>query len=166
MKGVLATREETKTGTPAPRREHPVFYSLQHEMNKLFDEFRHSINFPQMGRLELGDWQPRVDIKDTEKEIVVTVELPGVEAKDIDVSLRADGLAIRGEKRAEREEKDKGYYKMERSYGSFYRLIPLPLEVDRDKVAATHKDGVVKITLPKTQESIESERKIDVKTGA
>lgn len=107
----------------------------------------------------------KIDVKDTDTELVVTAELPGVELKDIEISLNDHSLSIKGEKKEEREEKDKGYYRMERTYGSFHRLLPLTCAVDKDKVSATAKNGVIKIVLPKLKETRASEKKIEVKAG-
>lgn len=170
MKGAVAIKDETKrNATPATSKQFPVFRSLQEEINKLFEDFRHPFSFAPSSMFESLDTMTgistKVDVKDTEKEVVITAELPGVDLKDIEVTLKNDGVAISGEKNVEKEEKDKGYYKMERSYGSFYRLIPLPCAIDRDAVNATYKDGVLKVTMPKTAEAINNEKKIAVKNA-
>jgi len=168
MKNAIATKEETKkNGGLLSRWDHPFFYSLHQEMNRLFEEFERGFGFRAGSRwLEpISDFHAHVDVKDTDKELVITAEVPGVEMKDIDVSITSDGLTIKGEKRAEKEEKDKGYYRMERGYGSFQRVVPLPCEVDRNSINATYKDGVVKVTLPKTKEAIQNTQKITVKAG-
>jgi HSP20 family protein len=162
-----------KDVTPAPgtqldvRREWEYpFGAFQREMNKLFDNF--------FGGFELSPWAPvdrrlaaaftpYVDVSETDKEIRVSAELPGMDEKDIDVSLTRDTLTIKGEKKEEKEDKGKDYYKMERSYGSFTRSVPLPVEVDTDKVHATFKKGVLEITLPKTAKAIQETKKIPVK---
>lgn len=122
--------------------------SLRKEMERLFDRFFEPAEMPT-----LGDWSPTVDVSEDKDTITVKAELPGVEQKDIAVSLQDGMLSIKGEKRAEREEKDKRYHRVERSYGAFYRSIQLPSAVDAGKVAATFKDGVVTITLPKAPEA-------------
>jgi HSP20 family protein len=167
MNAALATKEETKKNGGLIREELPRFGSLQQEINRLFDEFGQGFGFlrPTKWLEPLADFHAKVDVKETDKEIVVTAELPGVDMKDIDVSINSNGLVIKGEKREEKEEKEKGYYKMERSYGSFHRVLPLPAEVDRDHITATHKDGVVKITLPKTEQVLKDEKKISLKAG-
>jgi HSP20 family protein len=170
MKGAVAVKDETKkNGTPATTKHYPVLRSLQEDMNKLFEEFRHGFSFAPSHLFEKFDaetsFHARVDVKDTEKEVVITAELPGVDLKDIEVTMQNDGIAISGEKNVEEEEKDQGYYKMERSYGSFYRLIPLPCAIDREAVNATFKDGVLKVTMPKTAEAIKSEKKISVQSA-
>jgi HSP20 family protein len=122
--------------------------SLRKEMERLFDRFFEPAEMPT-----LGDWSPTVDVSEDKDTITVKAELPGVEQKDIAVSLQDGTLSIKGEKRAEREEKDKRYHRVERSYGAFYRSIQLPSAVDAGKVAAMFKDGVVTITLPKAPEA-------------
>ncbi len=170
MTGLMKMKEEAKTNETAKsteaipvRREHPMFHSLQKEMNRLFDDFTHGWSLPQF---ELGkEFQTKIDVKETDKEMIVTAELPGVDMKDIDITVRNDGLVLRGEKLAEKEEKEKGYYRMERSFGSFYRLIPMPYEIDRDAASATYKNGVLKVVLPKAKEAIKNEQKVTVKAG-
>ncbi len=164
MTTAIKPKEETKANEAVPvRKEYPVFHSLQREMNRLFDEFTHGWSLPQFDMTK--EFQAKIDVKETENDIIVTAELPGVDLKDIEVTFRNDGLTLRGEKLAEREEKEKGYYRMERSYGSFYRLVPMPYEVDRNATVASYKDGVLKVTLPKTKEALKNEQKVQVKAG-
>ena len=106
---------------------------------------------------------PQVDVTETEKDMKVCAEIPGVEAKDIDVSVEDGMLRIRGEKKYEREENEKGQYRMERSYGSFERAIPLPVEVDEAKAKAEFKNGVLRLTLPKRPGAQSRRKKIPVK---
>lgn len=161
----VLTKEENKTKPVAVRKE-PMFVSLQHEMNRLFDEFRQNLGFSTHPWTEaLTEYATKVDVKDNDNRVVVTMEIPGVDMKDIELSMRGDGLVVKGEKKEEKEEKEKGYYRIERTYGSFYRMIPIPCEVDRDNVEATYKDGVLKVTLPKTKETLQNEKKISVKAG-
>lgn len=124
--------------------------SLRKEMDRLFERF-----FEPAWRdmPTLGEWSPTVDVSEDKDTVTVKAELPGVEQKDIVVSLQEGMLMIKGEKRAEKEEKDKRYHRVERSYGAFYRSVQLPSAVDAGKVAATFKDGVVTITLPKAPEA-------------
>ena len=146
--------------------EYP-FGSFQREMNKLFDDFFGGFDLSPWAPLErraATAFNPRVDVSETGKEIKVSVELPGMDEKDIDVSLTRDTLTIKGEKKEEKEEKGEGYYRAERSYGSFTRSIPLPVEVDTDKVQAAFKKGVLDITLPKSAKAIQETKKIPVKS--
>lgn len=106
---------------------------------------------------------PAVDIEDRENDVVVTAELPGLDTKDFNVEVEADRLILRGEKKAETEKRDKTYYYRESSYGSFHRVIPLPAEVKRDDAKAEYKNGVLTVTLPKTEEA--KARRIAVKVN-
>ena len=108
-----------------------------------------------------GFW-PQVDVTETDKEVKVCAEIPGVDAKDIDVSVEDGTLTIRGEKKYEREENEKGQYRMERSYGSFERVIALPTEVDESKAKAEFKKGVLRLTLPKRPGAQSRRKKIPV----
>jgi HSP20 family protein len=100
--------------------------------------------------VEERDWMPAVDVFEKEDRFVIKAELPGMKEDDIDVSVVGDTLSIKGEKKTETEVKKEDYYRSERSYGSFYRSIPLPSNVDADKVEASFEDGVLQVTLPKS----------------
>lgn len=99
---------------------------------------------------KLAGWLCAVSA-DSENEIVVKAEVPGCKAEDIDISVHGNTLTISGEKKAEEEKKEKGYYHLERSYGSFRRELSLPGDVDPDKVEASCKNGVLTVTLPKSE---------------
>ena len=106
---------------------------------------------------------PSIDIKEDEKgNIVVNADIPGVEKGDIEINVKGDMLEITAEKKEEKEEKEEGYLRRERSYRKFYRSIPLPTEVDKDKAEASLKDGVLKISMPKLKEA-EEVKKIELK---
>jgi len=111
-----------------------------------------------------GSFMPTVDVKETAKEIRVTAELPGLEEKDIQVSLFGSSLSIKGEKREEHEEEKGDVYRCERQYGSFERVIQLPSEVETDQVKASFKKGVLRIALPKTKEAQSNRRVIPVES--
>ena len=110
-------------------------------------------------------WVPAVDITQTDKGYEITAELPGMEDKDIEVKLANGVLTIRGEKRDEKEEKNKDYYVRERSFGSFERSFQVPENIDTDKINAGFKKGVLTITLPKSAEAQKAEKKIEVKAS-
>ena len=143
--------------------EHPLL-SLRHEMDRIFDDFFRG--FPAMAsfsdRTEAFD--PRLDVTETDKELRIKAELPGIDEKDVEVGVTHDTLTIRGEKKEEQEENNGTYYRMERSFGSFSRSIPLPREVDQEKVSATFKRGILTITLPKSVRAEERSKKIPVRT--
>ena len=151
-----------KKSVPVKREEYTPFALFRQEMDKLFDNFFRGFEMePFMGRL--GAFSPSVDVKESDKEIRVSAELPGMDDKDIEVSLNRDSLTIKGEKKEEKEDKGKDYYRMERSYGSFSRTIPLPAGVDMDKVKADFRKGVLMVTVPKTAQAIKETKKITVK---
>lgn len=109
--------------------------------------------------------EPSTDVSETDDEVEVSIELPGMDEKDIEVNISDEMLTVRGEKKAEREEKKKDYYLSERTYGSFHRAIPLPPGINTDKAEATFKKGVLTIRLPKTEEAKSRMRRIEVKQG-
>lgn len=106
-------------------------------------------------------WTPRVDVEETDKEILVKADLPGVEAKDVEISVSDGALILKGEKKEEREEKKKNYHCVERFVGKFYRELALPPSADADKIAATSAKGVITVTIPKKPEA--QPKKISVK---
>ncbi len=116
-----------------------------------------------VGQTQFQSLLPSMDVSETAKEIEVTAELPGLEEKDVQLSVADQTLLIRGEKKSEREEKDKDYHMIERSYGSFSRTVELPPGVNPDAIKATMSKGVLKITIPKPAPA--QSRKIDVKAA-
>jgi len=136
------------------------FERMRREMDRFWDPFFD-------GRLrrrieEGGEWLPSLDVAETKNELVVKVEVSGMAPKDIDISLSDGVLTIKGEKKQEKEEKEADYHLVERSYGSFTRSIRLPKEVQNDKISASYKDGILKVTLPKSEEAKKKEIKIKV----
>lgn len=151
-----------KRSVPVKRDDENPFSMLRRELDSLFDNFFRGFDMEPF-ESRFGTFSPRVDITENDKEIRVSAELPGLDEKDIDISLNKDALTIRGEKKEEKEHKGKDYYRMERSYGSFSRTIPLPIEIETDKAEAMFKKGVLSITLPKTAKAITETKKIAVK---
>ena len=131
------------------------------EVDRLFDEFFTHTPFGSPFRSR--NWMPAVDISENEKEIVVHAEIPGMEAKDIDISINGRILTLKGERKQEKEKKERNYHRIERSYGTFYRSFELPADVDEAKVKAVYKDGILALNIPKTKE--QSVKKIEVKTS-
>jgi HSP20 family protein len=135
--------------------EHPIA-RFRREMDRMLDEF---------GRGFLPSWEgisgPALDVRETESEVIVDVEVPGLGPADLDVSVTESVLTVKGEKKSERDEKEGDYHLTERSYGSFVRTVQLPAAVDSAKAEATHRNGVVTITLPKTDKG--KGRKIEIK---
>jgi HSP20 family protein len=132
---------------------------LEREMGELFDRLP---EWPWGGE-RARVWAPAVDMVDHKDEIVLRADLPGLEEKDIDVTVEDSTLTIRGERKEEKEEKRENYYYSERSYGAFARTVALPATVDRDKVKATFKKGVLEVHLPKAKEAVG--KKIEVKAA-
>ena len=130
--------------------------SLRTEMDRLFEDF-----FGTLLPEKVGMNIPAVDIAEKEDEIEVHAELPGVKPEEVSVSADEDTLTIRGEKKLEREKKDTSWHMMERSYGSFTRVLSLPAPVDASGAKASYKDGVLTITLPKRPEA--QARKVEIK---
>jgi HSP20 family protein len=122
---------------------------LRSEMDRLWDDYFGS------GRRGLQplkpEFAPAVDVKESAEAIVVKAEVPGMDAKEINIAVTGDILTIKGEKKSEREEKEENYHLLERSYGSFSRAIKLPAAVDLDKIEAKYDQGVLTVTCPKTE---------------
>jgi HSP20 family protein len=122
--------------------------TLRHEMDRLLERFfGEGFTWPKA----YDGWVPRIDMAETKDTLTIKAELPGLEAKEVDVSLFRDTLTIKGEKKEEREERDEHYHLVERAHGSFTRTLHLPAAVDADKIEATFKHGVLTVTLPKTE---------------
>ena len=138
------------------------FSYLRNQINRVFDDFWGESWLEPRREAGAAAFWPQVDVTETDKEIKVSAEIPGVEPKDIDLSVEDGMLTIKGEKKYEREEKEKGQYRMERSYGSFERAIELPAEVDESKAKAEFKKGVLRLTLPKKPGAPSRRKKIAV----
>lgn len=151
-----------KKDMPVKREGENPFALLRKEMDSLIENFMKGFGSEPFHAGWTGGFTPKVDIVEGEREITVTAELPGMDDKDIDVLLTSDSLTIKGEKREEKEDKNKDYYRMERSYGSFTRTIPMPVEIDAEKVEARFRKGVLTVTLPKTPKAITETKKISV----
>lgn len=145
--------------TSLTRPEFHSFASLQREIDRLFEDVARG--FPAVTSASLA---PSIDVSETDGEIEITAELPGLEEKDVEVTLEDQVLTIRGEKKAEKEEKDKNYRITERSYGSFYRALELPHGITEKDIKASLANGVLKVILPKPKPA--NARKIDIKPAA
>ena len=176
---------ETTTKVPvksAPSAAEPVkassfpLVSLRKEIDRLFDDFAMSWSGWPFGRRMLEDWPmrmpemeinaPAVDFAETDQGYRITAELPGMDAKDVEVSVSDDVLTIKGEKREEKDESKKGYRFSERRYGMFERSFALPTGVDAAKISSEFARGVLSVTLPKTEQAKQKKaRKIEVKAG-
>ncbi len=143
------------------------FETLQREVDRVFDEFTRGLPgfpWPAMGSAGVPDLTPRMDVTETDKEFEVTAELPGLEEKDVQVNVADGVLTVRGEKKTEKEEKDRNYHLLERSYGSFSRSLELPEGVNADAIKASIAKGVLKVTVPKPAPA--QVKKIEVKSAA
>lgn len=143
----------------------PSFEDMENRMSRFMERaFTDPFNAFNATLTEPVGWIPAMDIVETAKELTVTAELPGIDQKDIDISVEDGVLTVRGEKNDEREHEDKKVYLYERSYGSFQRAFALPNNVDAAKIAAEFDKGVLKIHLPKDGEAKPKGRKVDIKS--
>lgn len=141
-------------------RNHP-FAVMQEEMNRMFERFWDDTPWPVFG----NGWRrsyPSVDVKESDKSITVSAELPGMSKQDVCLTLDRNMLTIQGDKHEEKEEKQGGAAYRERRYGAFHRTIPFPCEVDSESAKATFKNGVLKITINKTPEVKRNQKRIAV----
>ena len=145
----------------ARRSVHPVLRA-GFPVDRLFEDFWGGFD---AAPLAPAAFTPRLDVKESDAEYVVTAELPGLEEKDVEISLEDDVLTIRGEKRAEHTDENAGYKHVETVTGRFERRLALPTEVDAESVSATSKNGIITITLPKRAEAQPSTHTIPVTTG-
>ncbi len=152
-----------KDHAPEPKSDdqNPIA-SLQREMSRVFESFwtrAGELDWPWTG----GD--AKSDVVEIEDAVEVSIKLPGMEMKDIEVSVTDDMMTVKGEKKVERQEKKKGYYLSERSYGAIYRTIPLPPGVDGERAEASFKNGVLTIKLPQTPEAQAKVKRIEVQAA-
>lgn len=161
---------------PATTTAGDPFRALRAEMDRVLDRFAGGWGMPSFRRMfdleptlrSEGSFSmpsPAVDITEDEKAYRLSAELPGLSEKEIDVVLSGDSLTLKGEKRQEKEQKEKSFYLSERAYGSFQRSFYIPEGVDRDRIAADFSKGVLTVTMPKTAKAVEQQKKIEVKTG-
>jgi HSP20 family protein len=157
----------TRKNLPGDTRRVDPFHAMQVEMNRLFDDFWRDFDVPAVGAGNGGlaaAIAPRVDVSETDNEIQVTAELPGLEEKDVEVTFADGTLTIAGERKTEMEEKneEKKYYVKERSYGSFRRVLALGESVDEDKIKAEFNNGVLTVVLPKAPEAVARIKRIPI----
>jgi len=134
--------------------------ALQERLNRGFEANR------QTGEEQLGTWAPAVDIYETEKEIVLKADLPGMNLADVDISLNNNVLSVRGERKFEKDVKEDNYHRVERTYGNFVRTFTLPNTVNADQIEASYENGVLRITMPKREEARPKQIKVNVKAAA
>src|SRR5271157_4919555 len=152
-----------------PSRYQDPFQSFRTEIDRLFDSFLGGGGFPSLTSFRQGlpaaaqGMTPTLDVKENEKEIVVKADLPGMDEKDINLTIHNGLLSLRGEKKSEHTDERENYHVMERSYGSFQRSIRLPETINEDKAEARFDKGVLTITLPKRPEMVGAQKKIEIK---
>ena len=152
----------------AVRRPENSVDDLYDQMENMFDEFLanpFSLGSQRGSSSFVGSFNPRVDVSENDKQVTVKAEVPGLDEKDLQVSISKGVLMIYGEKRAERDEKDSRYHRIERAYGSFRRAIDMPCEVEEDNITATFNKGVLKVVLPKSTRPEVLGRRIVVTKG-
>jgi HSP20 family protein len=182
----VEVKKETKEGKEVTAAPSPAAFenlwldnwrSFRNEMDRMFDQFwRGNLALPSLRRAFeperfrrfapfFGVSVPAVDLVEEDTAFRLTAEMPGMTDKDVDVTVSGDMVTIKGEKREEKKEQTKYYFCSERRYGSFQRSLELPAGVDRDKIAASFKNGILTMTLPKTAEAVKQQKKIEVKPG-
>lgn len=139
-----------------------VFSALQQEVGRVFDTFMREPLTVRLGGN--GSFMPSVDVVETNDGFDVTAELPGCDAKDVEVSVIGRTLTLKGEKKTEKETSEKDWHMSERSYGAFVRSIPLAFDVDPEKVSASFDKGVLKVHLPKPPEAKPEKTRIEIKS--
>jgi len=135
--------------------------SLQDRMNRLFDESVRNVK-PGDEALSSAIWSPAVDIYETDDEVVVKAELPEVNQKDIDIQIENNTITLRGERKFNKETKKENFHRIERAYGSFSRSFTLPGTIDQERIRADYKDGILKISMPKREETKPKQIKVAV----
>jgi HSP20 family protein len=142
------------------------FDLLQRQIDRIFDDFSTGSRMPDLFSDSSSsglDLLPSVDVHETDNALMVTAELPGVDEKDVEITVADQMLTISGEKKSEREDKRGGTYRSERSYGMFSRTINLPFDIDPDKVEAKFDRGVLTLTIPKPANARSNVKKIPIK---
>lgn len=160
--------QKPEAGAKPVQRYVDPFSAMRTELDRVFDSFlgRGFGRFPTLSRSEDGDAVvPSIDVRETETEFVIEAELPGMDEKDVSVTLNDGVLTLKGEKKSKREETKDNYHLMERSYGSFQRSFEIADAVDGDKVKATFDKGVLKVTMPKRPEAVKAEKRIPIGKG-
>ena len=130
---------------------------------KFFDEFDYPFMMDFFKEDFKGSFMPKLDVSEDKNNLFIKVELPGIDKKDVKLTLNDDILTISGEKKKEEKEEKENFFRIERNYGAFSRSITLPLEVKTDKIEAEYKDGVLNVILPKTEEKKKAEKFIEIK---
>jgi HSP20 family protein len=172
------TRTSSQSSAVAPREPQSLrtpftfMRRFSEEMDRLFEDFGFGRGWlapgferslDSLGTLAVNAWAPQVEVMERDNQLVVRADLPGMSKDDVKVDLDDNSLVIRGERKSEREEDEEGYYRSERSYGSFYRRIPLPSGVKAEEANADFRNGVLEITMPAPQRTEEKRRQIEIR---
>lgn len=168
FKSLVPWRNNGKSNVPLTREDYfDPFVALRREMDRIFDDFFTGFGGGRSLQAAggFGAMTPMIDVRETDKEVVVAAELPGLDEKDFEVTLAGDLLTIKGEKKAEHEEKNGDTTYMERRYGSFARTVRLPFEVGNETVDANYDKGVLTVRVPKPAEVQKAVRRIEVKSA-
>ncbi len=180
QKSSRAVQRAGAAGTDIARRENapsagsPFTFMrrFSEEMDRLFEDFGFGRGWlapgferglDQLGTLAGSAWAPQVEVLERDNEMIIRADLPGMTKGDIKVEIADNAIAIRGERKSEREEDEEGYYRSERTYGSFYRRIPLPRGAKPEEASADFRNGVLEITMPTSQTTEEKSRQIEIK---
>ena len=156
-----------RENTSVARGHWDPFRGFQREINSLFDDFL--ADFPVISQqheegLAPSVFIPKIDVSESDNEMKISAELPGMDEKDISVEIENDSVTIRGERKENKEDKGKNWYRREQSYGSFSRLIPLPSGVEGEKARAKFKKGVLNISVPKKEDEQAKRKTITIET--
>ncbi|WP_446009067.1 Hsp20/alpha crystallin family protein [Candidatus Electrothrix sp.] len=169
-------KEEENTGATVPVQQKTaqegigafpqLFSQLHNEMDQRFEQMFREFGMgpPRLSNMANGMLKPTLDLSASENEYIVNVEIPGVDEKNLKIEVEKNTMIIRGEKKQEKEEKEKSYYRQERFYGSFQRILSLPEDADQDGIKATFKQGVLNITMPRKALPKADVRQIAIKT--
>lgn len=166
--GIPVRRSGGQSASPEDRSLHPVL-QLRREMDRLFENTFRGVGMSPFNTdfftplTSSGLLKPQVDIAATDNEYTITVEVPGVSEKDVTIEIADNNMIIRGEKKQEKEEKDKNYYRIERSYGSFQRLLSMPEDADQDSIKAKFKNGVLTIKMPRKDVPKSGVKRVEIK---
>jgi HSP20 family protein len=144
------------------------FRALQAEINRAFESFQQTFPAPRFHAnwgMSMEGVQPRIDVADTDSDIEITAELPGLDENDVEITMSADSISIKGEKRPDRQERRRDFFINERAFGAFRRTIALPGGIDTERVSASFKNGVLTIIIPKTEQAQKDVKRIAVNKG-
>ncbi len=170
--------EEGKQIVPVHRDRSRLAYpasllDLQREFDRLFDVMQRGFArewpslFPESAPLLTPEWfKPSLDIASDEKEYTIKIELPGIDSADVTIEVEGSTLKVKGEKRQQKEEKEKDFYRIERSYGAFQRILDIPDDAVTDEISSSYKDGVLSITVPRKALPKKETKKVEIKTAS